>query len=119
LNTAVATEPLLFCGCCSVTVVLSLLKNASGLTPRGEEWEAPQKKSPAFRRDLPLHSRISLLAVLIGIGFLPLTARILLLLAGLLAAALLLLTGLLTRVLVLLARVLVLISHRAISVVET
>ena len=61
----------------------------------------------------------ALLAVLIGIGFLPLTARILLLLAGLLAAALLLLTGLLTRVLVLLARVLVLISHRAISVVET
>jgi hypothetical protein len=56
---------------------------------------------------------------LIGIGFLPLTARILLLLAGLLAAALLLLTGLLTRVLVLLARVLVLVSHRAISVVET
>ena len=45
-----------------------------------------------------ISARISLLAVLIGIGFLPLTARILLLLAGLLAAALLLLTGLLTRI---------------------
>jgi hypothetical protein len=41
---------------------------------------------------------------------LPLTARILLLLAGLLTAALLL-TGLLARVLVLLARVLVLVGH--------
>jgi hypothetical protein len=43
----------------------------------------------------------------------------LLLLAGLLAAALLLLTGLLTRVLVLLTRVLVHLTHRGISVVET
>jgi hypothetical protein len=41
---------------------------------------------------------------------LPLTARVLLLLAGFLTAALLL-TGLLARVLVLLARVLILISH--------
>jgi hypothetical protein len=52
----------------------------------------------------------SKLTVLTGIGSLPLTARILLLLAGLLTAALLL-TGLLARVLVLLARVLVLIGH--------
>jgi hypothetical protein len=44
-------------------------------------------------------------------GLLPLTARILLLLARLLAAALLLLTGFLTRVLVLLARVLVHFGH--------
>jgi hypothetical protein len=44
-------------------------------------------------------------------GALALTARILLLLSGLLAAALLL-AGLLTRVLVLLARVLVLAGHR-------
>ena len=44
------------------------------------------------------------LAIALGVGGLALAARILLLLAGLLAAALLL-TGLLTRVLVLLARV--------------
>jgi hypothetical protein len=49
---------------------------------------------------------------------LALTARILLLLAGLLAAALLLLIGLLTRFLVLLARVLVLVAHSGISLVE-
>ena len=48
------------------------------------------------------------------VGILPLAARILLLLAGLLAAALLL-TGLLTRALVLLARI-VLIGHLKISV---
>jgi hypothetical protein len=48
----------------------------------------------------------------LGTGVLSsLTARILLLLAGLLAAALLL-AGLLTRVLVLLARILILIGHR-------
>ena len=45
------------------------------------------------------------------IGVLTLTVRILLLLAGFLAAALLL-AGLLTRVLILLARILVLIGHR-------
>jgi hypothetical protein len=79
-----------------------------------------QKKSPAFRRDLPLLSLQCELAILIGvltrIGFLALTARILLLLAGLLAAALLL-TGLLARVLVLLTRVLILSAHSGISVV--
>jgi hypothetical protein len=53
---------------------------------------------------------------LILIGALALTVRILLLLAGLLAAALLL-TGLLGRILVLLAR-LVLIGHLEISLVE-
>jgi hypothetical protein len=47
----------------------------------------------------------------LGIWILTLTARILLLLAGLLAAALLL-AGFLTRVLVLLARVLVWVGHR-------
>jgi len=54
------------------------------------------------------------------IRLLALAARILLLLAGLLAAALLLtgfLTGFLTRVLVLLARVLVLAAHSGISLV--
>jgi hypothetical protein len=50
------------------------------------------------------------------VGALALTVRILLLLAGLLAAALLL-TGLLARILVLLAR-LVLIGHLEISLVE-
>jgi hypothetical protein len=58
------------------------------------------------------------LAILIGvltrIGLLALTARILLLLAGLLPAALLL-TGLLARVLVLLTRVLILSAHAGIS----
>jgi hypothetical protein len=60
------------------------------------------------------------LAILIGaltrVGFLALTARILLLLAWLLAAALLL-TGLLARVLVLLTRVLILSAHSGISLV--
>jgi hypothetical protein len=60
------------------------------------------------------------LAILIGhstrIGLLALTARILLLLAGLLAAALLL-TGLLARALVLLTRVLILSAHSGISLV--
>ena len=55
------------------------------------------------------------LALLIGV--LGLTVRILLLLAGLLAAALLL-AGLLSRVLILLARGLVRIGHSAISLVE-
>jgi hypothetical protein len=45
------------------------------------------------------------------VGLLALTARILLLLSGFLAAALLL-AGLLTRVLILLARLLVLVGHR-------
>jgi hypothetical protein len=50
---------------------------------------------------------------LAGILALALTVRILLLLAGLLAAALLtLLAGLLTRVLILLARIRVLVGHR-------
>jgi hypothetical protein len=53
---------------------------------------------------------------MILIGVLSLTVRILLLLAGLLAAALLL-TGFLARILVLLAR-LVLIGHLEISLVE-
>jgi hypothetical protein len=60
------------------------------------------------------------LAILIGhstrIGLLALTARILVLLAGLLAAALLL-TGLLARALVLLTRVLILSAHSGISLV--
>jgi hypothetical protein len=51
------------------------------------------------------------------IGLLPLTARILVLLAGLLPAALLLLTGLLARILVLLTRVLILSAHSGISLV--
>ena len=73
-------------------------------------WVHAQKEKPRLSAGPFSDSRVNLLTVLIGIGFLPLTARVLLLLAGLLAAALLL-TGLLTRVLVLLARVLVLISH--------
>jgi hypothetical protein len=59
------------------------------------------------------------LAILIGhltrIWLLALTARILLLLAGLLSAALLLLAGLLARFLVLLTRVLILSGHSEIS----
>src|ERR1700730_12617167 len=50
------------------------------------------------------------LAVLLALLALTLTVRILLLLAGLLAAALLL-AGLLTRVLILLARILILVRH--------
>jgi hypothetical protein len=72
-----------------------------------------QKKSPAFRRDLPcshlvvseLTSALALLARVLA-----LTVGILLLLSGLLAATLLL-AGLLTRVLVLLARILFLAGH--------
>jgi hypothetical protein len=80
-----------------------------------------KKKSPAFRRGLLIHLPIRL-AVLTGdllsltVGVRLLTARILPLLARLLAATLLLLTGLLARVLVLLTRV-VLIGHWGISVV--
>ena len=59
-----------------------------------------------FDRGLNVNPQLAAL-----IGVLALTARILLLLAGLLAAALLLLAGLLTRILVLLARVLVRIGH--------
>src|SRR5437868_15403296 len=83
----------------------------------------PQKKSPTFRRGLLLLTHQSGLAVLIRhllpltVGIRLLTARILLLLARLLAATLLLLTGLLARVLVLLTRV-VLIGHWGISVVD-
>ena len=66
-----------------------------------------QKKSPAFRRDFPhsLNSVSELAAALV------LTARILLLLSGFLAAALLL-AGLLARILNLLARILILVRHR-------
>ena len=72
------------------------------------------KKSPAFRRDLPALADVSsglALGLLTRVGLLALTAGILLLLTGLLPAALLL-AGLLTRVLILLARVLVLVRHR-------
>jgi hypothetical protein len=63
--------------------------------------------------DNPLADASSELALglLTRVGLLALTARILLLLTGLLSAALLL-AGLLTRVLILLARILVLVSHR-------
>ena len=74
----------------------------------------PNKKSPAFRRDFPALADVSsglALGLLTRVGLLALTARILLLLTGLLSAALLL-AGLLTRVLILLARVLVLFRHR-------
>jgi hypothetical protein len=74
--------------------------------------------APAFRRDFPAFAQFTTeLAILIGV--LTLTIRVLLLLAGLLAAALLLaglLTGvlvLLARILGLLARILILIRHRA------
>jgi hypothetical protein len=80
------------------------------------EHRVPQKKSPALRRDLPLLSLLSLnsgsglsTALVLLIGVLGLTIRILLLLAGLLATALLL-AGLLTRGLILLTRVLVLLT---------
>ncbi len=81
------------------------------------------KKSPAFRRDLPALADVSselALGLLTRVGLL--TAGILLLLTGLLSAALLLaglltrililLARLLARVLILLARVLVLVRHR-------
>ena len=60
-----------------------------------------------------LHSLRSALVTcpLVRVRFLVRTARVLLLLAGLLATALLL-AGLLTRVLILLARILVLFGHR-------
>jgi hypothetical protein len=68
------------------------------------------KKNPALRRDFPALAWFTFgLAILWRI--LALTARILLLLAGLLTAALLL-AGLLVRILVLLARIWVLVRHR-------
>ncbi len=83
------------------------------------------KKSPAFRRDLPALADVSselALGLLTRVGLLALTVGILLLLTGLLSAALLLaglltrililLARLLARVLILLARVLVLVRHR-------
>jgi hypothetical protein len=79
-----------------------------------EEWPGKiVKKNPATRRDFPALTRFELA---IPWRVLALTARILLLLAGLLSAALLL-TGLLARVLVLLAwvllaRVRILVRHR-------
>jgi hypothetical protein len=77
-----------------------------------------KRKVPPFRLDLPLLSLQSELAILIGhltrIGFLSLTAGILLLLAGLLPAALLL-----ARVLVLLTRVLFLSAHSEVSLCLT
>ncbi len=81
---------------------------------------AGEKKKPRLSAGLSLLSLTSELAVLIGVhGFSALTAaRILLLLAGLLATALLLLAGLLPRVLVLLARALVWVAHIRISLVE-
>ena len=79
-------------------------------------WVHAQKEKPRLSAGPSVTRSPIRLAILTGdllsltVGVRLLTARILLLLAGLLAAALLL-TGLLTRVLVLLARVLVLISH--------
>jgi hypothetical protein len=83
--------------------------------PASWQRQAPQcctpKKNPALRRDFPaLTQFLSGLAILLALLALTLTVRILLLLAGLLAAALLL-AGLLTRVLILLARILVLVRH--------
>jgi hypothetical protein len=80
-----------------------------------------KRKAPPFGGAFFTHLPIRL-AILVGhllpltIGVLALAAGILLLLARLLAATLLLLAGLLTRVLVLLARI-VLIGHKAFSVV--
>ena len=72
-------------------------------------------EKPRLSAGPSLYSQLtSELAILIGVSqwlFALTTARILLLLAGLLAATLLLLAGLLTRVLVLLARVLVWVGH--------
>ena len=80
---------------------------------RGGPAELPKKKVPPCDGTflaLPLELAIPIRALALTVRVL-LAARILLLLAGLLAAALLL-AGLLTRVLILLARVLVLIRHR-------
>jgi len=75
---------------------------------------AQQEKS---RRDgtflLSLNSGAGLaVGLLTGVRFLALTARILLLLAGLLTRILILLAGFLTRVLILLARILIRVGHR-------
>jgi hypothetical protein len=76
---------------------------------------APQRKIPPLRRDFPALTQFaSGLAILLALLALTRTVRILLLLAGLLAAALLL-AGLLARVLILLARILVLVGHSGIS----
>jgi hypothetical protein len=75
---------------------------------------APPKEKPRLSAGLSwVYGRQVELAIcpLARIGVLALTARILLLLSGLLAATLLL-SGLLTRILILLARILVLIGHR-------
>jgi hypothetical protein len=81
----------------------------------------PHKRKSRLAAGPFLLSLQSELAILIGhstrIGLLALTARILLLLAGLLTATLLLLTGLLARVLILLTRVLILSAHSGISLV--
>ncbi|WP_240537254.1 hypothetical protein [Bradyrhizobium elkanii] len=77
-----------------------------------EKDSSLNKEGLAFRRGLPAGSaQLSELALRIGLLALP--ARILLLLAGLLAAALLLLAGLLTGVLVGLARILIWVAHSA------
>ncbi len=88
-----------------------------------EAGALPKQKGPAFRRDLPALALFSIGSALVTrplarVRFLVLTARVLLLLAGLLATALLL-SGLLarglillTRRLVLLARIWVLFGHR-------
>jgi hypothetical protein len=86
--------------------------------------EPPAKKNPALRRDFPAlaYFRYDLVAGLLALIAaltltLALTVRVLLLLAGLLPAALLL-TGFLARVLILLTRILVLVRHTGISLVE-
>jgi hypothetical protein len=82
---------------------------------RDDAESIPKQKGPAFRRDLPallLSLRSALVTrPLVRVRFLVRTARILLLLARLLATALLL-PGLLTRGLILLARIWVLFGHR-------
>jgi hypothetical protein len=88
--------------CCRDSIRVSLRRSPD------RSASSTKKKAPPFGGAFLTYQ--SKLTVLTGIGSLPLTARVLLLLAGFLTAALLL-TGLLARVLVLLARVLILISH--------
>jgi hypothetical protein len=80
---------------------------------RGPIWATPQKRKVppfggTFLQSLACTRLVPFLlagGLLTGIGVLALTARILLLLAGLIAATTLLLAGLLARLLVLLARI--------------
>jgi hypothetical protein len=100
-----------------VVATSCLISHAKGYGSFAEITDTPPQKkirlAAGLSFSLTLPQISSELAILLALLALPaLAVRILLLLAGLLAAALLL-TGLLTRVLILLAWVLVLVRHSA------